>query len=147
MSKTSVNRRFPLPLPKGPEHESWVVDFTPMELLRKTWPTHKCPYRYTPAGQVVRRAMPWRGWVRYDVMVKRLTKYVERDRPHLNEQFNLPDDWTDEMVAIWLLAKTQLEDDTPFAIFNLWPNGRAVVMYRLEAIGSWHPDSPGRGGA
>jgi hypothetical protein len=131
-----------IPLPKGEETEAWIFDATPLAWLRKTWPTRQCPYKYSPAGQIVRKVMPRNGLVRYENLVARLVSYIERDRADINERFNFTDELTDEQVATVLLATVLVERGTTFSVYNIRPDGRTAMFYRLRCLMAWHPDSP-----
>jgi hypothetical protein len=139
-----------LPLPREDEHEAWVVDTTPTQWVRKTWPGGTAPYRYTPAGQIVRLAMPTRGYMRYQPLVRRLTDRIERMRMFgdLPSEFYGAGDWTDDMRAMVVLATVLAEKRTPFVVYNIGPSGRVWFFQRLRRRASWHPDAPRpKGGA
>src|SRR4051794_18109216 len=90
------------PLPRGDEMEAWVVDAYDPKLVRKTYYRREdVPYHYTPAGQIVRMAMPPNGVVRARPFLRTLARLIEplRGCGDLPAQFLGDDDWTDAMRA------------------------------------------------
>lgn len=135
-----------LPLPRGPEHQSWVIDLTPPELVRPTWTPETAPYNYTPAGVWVRKAMPARGVMLAPRLLVKLADYVNRMRGELHDEFRVPRDYSARPVAELILATALVEDDTTFAVVQIEPNGRVWFRYRLDADRwAWHPDAPKAG--
>jgi hypothetical protein len=135
-----------IPLPQGPDHEAWIFDTTPLAWLRKTWPAHKCPYAYTPAGVWVRKAMPKAGCIRAQRLLAKLTDFADRMQGDLHDEFKLPRSCSAQDLAELILATAVIERDTPFMVYRIKPNGRTIVFHRLRPlVGSWHPNSPKRG--
>lgn len=133
-----------IPLPRGEEHQAWVFDTTPTEWLRKTWPAHKCPYSYSPAGVWVRKAMPRNGRIRAERLLAKLADFVVRMQGDLHDEFKVPRDSAPEDVAQLILAKALIEAGTPFVVYNVEPSGRVWFFHRLRRTASWHPDAPRR---
>lgn len=149
MNDPRVSRMPRLPLARGPEHDAWVIDSTPTKWLRETYTPTTAPYTYTPAGQIVRLAMPTRGVVRYPALMKRLTDRVHRMQVcgDLPDVFAGAEDWTDEDRALVVLATVLVERGTPFYVIKIEPNGRVWTVLDMEHHLSMHPDAPQPGGA
>lgn len=146
MNTASVRRSLPrIPLPKGPEHQAWVVDMIDPVLFNKEWGPATAPHDYSPAGVWVRMAMPWNGVRRADLLLKRLADYAHREQGRMHQQFGAPRDWPNEDLAKAILGLAVNEPNANFMIINIAPSGRSVFFHRLRATGSWHPDSPERG--
>jgi hypothetical protein len=142
MNTASLRGTPNIPLPQGSETEAWIYDATPPEWLSKTWTPRTAPYKYSDAGAIIRRLMPRSGLMRYERLWNKLVTHVERDRAAVNERFNFTDELTDEQVATVLLAKVLIERDTTFSVYNVRPDGRTAMFYRLRCLMAWHPDSP-----
>ena len=139
---TSVRPTPRVPLPRGPEHEVWIVDMTPPALVRKTWTPATAPYSYTPAGVWVRRTMPDKGWMLARRLLARLADYAGRMEGELHAEFRAEREAPPEDLAELIVATALIEDDTPFCVLNILPSGRARLFYRMECTAvSWHPDA------
>lgn len=136
-------RPFPaLPLPPGPAHECWLVDLTPPKLVSRSWIGPNCPYRYSAAGVIVRQSMPPKGYIRYQHLLRRLTGLAGRYRSSGDlAEFKLPSEWTDEMLAMFLIAMVCVEQATPFVWINVGPSGAMVMFDRLRPFQLQHPDT------
>lgn len=143
MFNASTVRAMPrLPVPRGTEHESWVIDMTPPELVSRTWTPETAPYNYSPAGVWARKAMPARGVIRARRLLDKLADLVERSQGDLHDVFKVARDTHPRVVADLILAKALIEDGTSFAVVLVEPNGRVWFRYRLNAdVWAWHPDA------
>lgn len=142
MNALSVRPMPRLPLPRGPEHESWIIDMTPPDLVSQTWPGGTAPYSYSPAGVWVRKAMPANGVIRARRLLDKLSDLVERMQGDLHDEFRVERDTHPRVVADLILAKALIEKDTSFAVVLVEPNGRVWFRYRLNTdVWAWHPDA------
>ena len=142
MNASSVRPMPRLPLPRGPEHDAWVIDMTPPQLVSQTWPGGTAPYSYSPAGVWVRKAMPARGVIRAPRLLDVLADFAERMQGDLHDEFEVDRDYPPRAVADLILAKALVEEGTPFAVVLVEPNGRVWLRYRLTTdVWAWHPDS------
>ena len=132
-------RRIPLPK-RG--HEAWVLDTTPTEWLRRTWPTSQCPYSYTPAGVWVRLAMPRNGRIRAELLLTKLADFADRQRGELHDEFKVPRDTPAREVAEHVLARALMEKQSPFVVYNVESWGRVHFFHRSRVWHSWHPKAP-----
>lgn len=146
MNALSVRPMPRLPLPRGSEHESWVIDMTPPHLVGQTWPGGTAPYSYSPAGVWVRKAMPARGVIRAWRLLDKLADLVERSQGDLHDEFKVDRDTHSRAVADLILVKALVHDGTSFAVVLVEPNGRVWFRYRLATdVWAWHPDAPKAG--
>jgi len=111
-----------IPLPKGDQPESWLVDLTPPRWLRKTWPTRSCPYRYTVPGTYLRLAMA-SNKVRLPKSLDRLTDHVHRWQGEVHEAMNMAQEWDDRILALLVIEQAVFEEGSPFIIIRSCPDG------------------------
>ncbi len=115
-------QRLPLPAP-GEDPLSWIVDTTGVDATARTWPTHQCPYSYSPAGVWVRMAMGGNRR-RTTAALRTLTDLVHRMRGgELHDLGGVDHEWTHGDIANLLMVQAVFDRDTPFIIVTVWPGG------------------------
>ena len=144
MNEERIREARRIPLPRGDEHEAWVFDTTPTEWLRKTWPAHKAPYRYSPAGVWVRKAMPRNGRMLAPRLLAKLADFALRMQGDLHDEFKQPRDVDPDDLAVLILVKALVEEGSPFVVYNVEPSGRVWFFDEWVRLASWHPDAPRR---
>jgi len=148
MDRQILNRINAIPLPRGDEAESWLIDTTPPTWLERPWPTQACPYRYTVCGTYLRLAMACSKLPTLEAL-RRLTDHVHRWQREVHDAVGMARDADDEDVATLVLMRAVYEPDSPFIIITVNPNGRAAWYggrYASSGYGvyTWHPDGPRR---
>ena len=140
-----------IPMPRGTEPETWLLDVTPWPHVFRHYIGMPYPFRYSAIGRRVRISMPAKGLIRTDLLLEELAAYTET-LPDGGASLGLHPDWEPREKATVMLANVIFDPRTTFIAYTVHPNGRVVAncgkfdppdFARL----SWHPSVPWGGEA